>query len=52
MTVQSGEKAANTGRYACERCNEKVSVDKGEEIPKCPNCGNTVYVEPRGPSTM
>ena len=48
--ARAGEQARVTGRFACERCNEKVSVEKENEIPECPTCGNGVYVEPSGPS--
>ena len=55
MSAQAGERARKTGDFVCERCNEKVHVTQGDEIPKCPNCGNDSFGErrnePSNPST-
>jgi Zn finger protein HypA/HybF involved in hydrogenase expression len=37
MAAHAGEKAEQTGEFHCAKCSEKVSVKKGEKIPKCPN---------------
>jgi hypothetical protein len=45
MPAHAGEPAWQTGTFHCQRCNEKVRVEKGKNIPKCPNCGGTVFDE-------
>jgi Zn finger protein HypA/HybF involved in hydrogenase expression len=43
MAAHAGEKAWETGTFHCQRCNEKVRVQKGRPIPECPNCGGKTY---------
>jgi Zn finger protein HypA/HybF involved in hydrogenase expression len=43
MTAETGEKARKTGDFRCEKCHTKVHVAAGQEIPKCPNCGNDSF---------
>lgn len=45
MTAHAGEKARKTGDFRCERCGNKVHVSNGDEIPRCPECGNDTYDE-------
>jgi hypothetical protein len=42
MTAKAGEKANKTGEFHCATCGEKVSVQEGHKIPKCPN-GHTEF---------
>jgi hypothetical protein len=42
MPAYTGERARETGVFHCSTCGEKVSVRKGERIPKCPN-GHTEF---------
>lgn len=44
MAVKAGETARATGDFICEECGKAVHVDRGREIPKCPDCGNGSYV--------
>jgi Zn finger protein HypA/HybF involved in hydrogenase expression len=37
MAAHAGEKAQESGEFHCAKCSEKVSVKKGDKIPKCPN---------------
>jgi hypothetical protein len=39
MAAHAGEKAQEGGMFHCQKCNEKVRVNKGAIIPKCRNCG-------------
>ena len=43
MAAHAGEKAEESGRFHCARCNEVVPVKKGDTIPECPNCGSKSY---------
>ena len=43
MAAHAGEHANKTGRFHCENCSETVEVKEGQEIPRCPNCGNDTY---------
>lgn len=43
MSPLAGEKAQETGMLRCKKCNHPVRVNKGEPIPKCPNCGHDLY---------
>ena len=43
MAAHSGEKAQEGGNFRCERCHQQTRVNKGQPIPKCPNCGNDTY---------
>jgi Zn finger protein HypA/HybF involved in hydrogenase expression len=43
MAAQAGEKAEKTGDFRCEKCHQKVHVQSGHKIPKCPNCGNDTF---------
>ena len=45
MAAHAGEQARKTGTFHCERCNATVRVHQGDEIPKCPNCGNDTFDE-------
>jgi Zn finger protein HypA/HybF involved in hydrogenase expression len=45
MAAHPGEKAREGGTFHCERCNNRVRVNKGDTIPKCPNCGSDTYDE-------
>jgi predicted RNA-binding Zn-ribbon protein involved in translation (DUF1610 family) len=45
MAAHAGEKAREGGIFHCQKCNEKVRVNKGATIPKCPNCGGATYDE-------
>jgi predicted RNA-binding Zn-ribbon protein involved in translation (DUF1610 family) len=45
MAAHAGEKAQEGGMFHCQKCNEKVRVNKGAIIPKCPNCGGAAYNE-------
>ena len=38
--AHSRERARKRGDFRCERCHEKVRLEQGAHIPKCPNCGN------------
>jgi hypothetical protein len=42
MPAHAGEKARKTGVFHCATCGEKVSVQVGGTIPKCPN-GHTEF---------
>jgi hypothetical protein len=37
MAAHAGEKAQKTGDFHCATCSEKVHVQQGHTIPKCPN---------------
>jgi Zn finger protein HypA/HybF involved in hydrogenase expression len=37
MAAHAGEKAQKTGDFHCAKCHEKVHVQQGHKIPKCPN---------------
>ncbi|WP_374273667.1 hypothetical protein [Actinoplanes sp. M2I2] len=37
MAAHAGEKAQKTGDFHCAKCSEKVHVQQGHTIPKCPN---------------
>ena len=37
MAAKAGEKAEESGRFHWAQCNESVELQKGEEIPPCPN---------------
>ncbi|MGN6553294.1 MAG: zinc ribbon-containing protein [Verrucomicrobiota bacterium] len=43
MAAHTGEQAREGGDFRCQKCHHQVRVNKGEKIPKCPNCGNTVF---------
>lgn len=43
MAALAGEKAQEGGMFRCEKCKHPVRVNKGEPIPKCPNCGHDMY---------
>lgn len=43
MSAKSGEDAREGGEFRCERCHAHVRVNKGDKIPKCPNCGNSSF---------
>lgn len=45
MVAQAGERAEKAGTFHCARCGEKVRVDEGERIPRCPNCDATAFDE-------
>jgi len=42
MAANAGEKAQKTGDFYCAKCSEKVHVEQGDEIPRCPN-GHTEF---------
>lgn len=48
MAAHAGEPAWKSGTFHCERCNEKVRVNKGDKIPKCPKCGGATFDERTG----
>ena len=41
MAANAGEKAQEGGTIHCQRCNNRVRVNKVDTIPKCPNCGSS-----------
>ncbi|MBW3538603.1 zinc ribbon-containing protein [Candidatus Parcubacteria bacterium] len=43
MSAQAGENAQKTGTFHCDNCGERVRVEEGRSIPRCPNCGNDTY---------
>jgi predicted RNA-binding Zn-ribbon protein involved in translation (DUF1610 family) len=43
VAAHAGEKAQEGGMFHCDRCGNRVRVNKGQSIPKCPNCGNGSY---------
>jgi len=43
MSAHTGEEAREGGEFRCAKCYEKVRVNKGERIPKCPNCGSNEF---------
>lgn len=43
MTVHAGEAAKTTGTYKCTRCGATFHYEAGQEIQKCPKCGNDEY---------
>ena len=43
MAAHAGEKAEKTGDFHCAKCGQRVHVDRGDRIPKCPHCGNDSY---------
>jgi predicted RNA-binding Zn-ribbon protein involved in translation (DUF1610 family) len=43
MVAHAGESAHEGGTFHCAKCNIGVRVNKGDNIPKCPNCGNDTY---------
>jgi DNA-directed RNA polymerase subunit RPC12/RpoP len=47
MSAQSGEAVAEAGDYRCERCQHPLRLEKGDSLPKCPNCGNERFVGAR-----
>lgn len=42
MMARAGEKATQSGDCICQECSEKVHVEKGQNIPKCP-CGGEEF---------
>lgn len=38
MTAEPGERAWKSGTFHCDKCDHKVYVKQGDELPKCP-CG-------------
>jgi hypothetical protein len=43
MAATAGDSAQEGGEFRCARCHERVRVNKGQKIPKCPNCGNETF---------
>lgn len=43
MPAYSGERSRKSGDFCCQQCRQRVNVIEGDEIPKCPNCGNDTY---------
>lgn len=41
MAAQAGETAQKTGTFHRAHCSEKVRVQEGHKIPKCPNGHST-----------
>ena len=37
MVAKAGENAWETGTFKCQSCNAEVRVQKGHQIPACPN---------------
>lgn len=48
MSIHSGETAKREGDFICMNCNERVFVNKGEKIPRCPFCGCRNYDKKAG----
>ena len=40
----AGETASGVGAFVCTGCSLPVSLELGEAIPECPNCGGTDFV--------
>jgi DNA-directed RNA polymerase subunit RPC12/RpoP len=45
MAIRAGETAKEAKDYLCVRCRSSVHVARGQQVPKCPNCGGTAYNE-------
>jgi predicted RNA-binding Zn-ribbon protein involved in translation (DUF1610 family) len=45
MAAHAGEQAREGGTFHCQNCINRVRVNKGQTISKCPNCGNDTYDE-------
>ena len=43
MTILSGEEVNERGTFHCQQCNEEVSVEIGQSIPKCTHCGHDIF---------
>ena len=43
MAARSGEEAREGGDFRCAKCHQQIRVNKGDNIPKCPNCGNETF---------
>jgi hypothetical protein len=41
--VQAGQQATDFAVLHCSQCDETVTVNKGDQIPVCPN-GHTTYL--------
>lgn len=44
MTVKAGDKVTKPGLYRCTRCGAEFSFAVGQEVPKCPKCGNDEFI--------
>jgi Zn finger protein HypA/HybF involved in hydrogenase expression len=43
MSAKAGERAREGGDFRCSKCHQRVRVNKGDPIPRCPHCGNEVF---------
>ncbi len=43
MAAHAGESARETGDFRFENWHNKVLVTQGDNIPKCPECGNDTF---------
>jgi predicted RNA-binding Zn-ribbon protein involved in translation (DUF1610 family) len=43
MAAKAGESAREGGEFRCASCHERVRVNKGQAIPKCPSCGGEAF---------
>jgi hypothetical protein len=43
MVAHAGENAHATGDFHCARCHQKGHATRGKKIPKCRNCGGTIF---------
>ncbi|WP_029032308.1 zinc ribbon-containing protein [Salinarimonas rosea] len=51
MAAHAGETAHETGDVRGERCRHRVDVTRGDEIPRCPDCGNDTFAGRREPGS-
>jgi DNA-directed RNA polymerase subunit RPC12/RpoP len=47
MTILAGEEVSEGTTLQCQKCNHQVKVNKGQSVPKCPNCGHDIFDEGR-----
>jgi FHA domain/Zinc-ribbon containing domain len=40
---QTGDTAGGVGSFLCVECSLPLSLDPGDSIPECPNCGSTSF---------
>ena len=47
MRAYVGQTIHNDGEFICGSCRHRVSLSKGDHVPRCPYCGNDTYEERR-----
>ncbi|PDM39244.1 MULTISPECIES: YjzC family protein [unclassified Geobacillus] len=41
--IRTGGTVEQSGIYKCTKCGNEITCVKGERVPPCRNCGNTVF---------